>query len=119
MLRDGDTGQRSGRGQLDDPLAAPGWQQLRAATADGAWGVVVASTLQRCALFVIKLATARALPLHQDPRLRGYPSATGRARRRPTSIAPTAPRWGASSPWRCKRAEHTGCSWRGRTAYRR
>ncbi|MBB5881244.1 hypothetical protein GGR74_002447 [Xanthomonas arboricola] len=60
MLRDGDTGQRSDRGQLDDPLAAPGWQQLRAATADGAWGAVVASTLQRCALFVIELASARA-----------------------------------------------------------
>lgn len=72
LLRHGDTGQRSYRGQLDDPLTATGWQQLREATAAGEWDVVVASTLQRCALFAAELATARGLPLQLDPRLREY-----------------------------------------------
>ena len=72
LLRHGDTGQRSYRGQLDDPLTALGWQQLRAATAEGTWDVVVASTLQRCALFATELATARTLPLQRDARLREY-----------------------------------------------
>ncbi|MCF5955578.1 histidine phosphatase family protein, partial [Xanthomonas perforans] len=62
LLRHGDTGQRSYRGQLDDPLTELGWQQLRAATADGTWDAVVASTLQRCALFATELAHARAIP---------------------------------------------------------
>ncbi|MCD0259916.1 histidine phosphatase family protein [Xanthomonas melonis] len=72
LLRHGDTGQRSYRGQLDDPLTELGWQQLRAATADGVWDVVVASTLQRCALFASELAAARGVPLQLDPRLREY-----------------------------------------------
>lgn len=72
LLRHGDTGQRSYRGQLDDPLTATGWQQLREATAAGEWDVVVASTLQRCALFATEFATARGLPLQLDPRLREY-----------------------------------------------
>ncbi|RBI53432.1 histidine phosphatase family protein, partial [Xanthomonas oryzae pv. oryzae] len=72
LLRHGDTGQRSYRGQLDDPLTELGWQQLRAATADGVWDAVVASTLQRCALFATELTQARAIPLQLDPRLREY-----------------------------------------------
>lgn len=72
LLRHGDTGQRSYRGQLDDPLTELGWQQLRAATADGVWDAVVASTLQRCALFATELAQARAIPLQLEPRLREY-----------------------------------------------
>ncbi len=63
--------------QLDDPLTAPRWQQLRAATADRARGAVVAATLQRCALFVIEPASAPALPLQPNPRLRGYPRGSG------------------------------------------
>ncbi|MCL1501388.1 fructose-2,6-bisphosphatase [Xanthomonas nasturtii] len=72
LLRHGDTGQRSYRGQLDDPLTELGWQQLRAATAEGVWDAVVASTLQRCAKFAAELAQARAIPLQLDPRLREY-----------------------------------------------
>lgn len=72
LLRHGDTGQRSYRGQLDDPLTELGWQQLRAATADGEWEVVVSSTLQRCAAFATELAGARGLPLQLDARLREY-----------------------------------------------
>ncbi|UXA54190.1 histidine phosphatase family protein [Xanthomonas prunicola] len=72
LMRHGDTGQRSYRGQLDDPLTELGWQQLRTATADGVWDAVVASTLQRCALFATELAQARAIPLQLDPRLREY-----------------------------------------------
>lgn len=72
LLRHGDTGQRSYRGQLDDPLTDLGWQQLRAATIDGGWDVVVTSTLQRCAAFARELAEARGLPLTLDARLREY-----------------------------------------------
>ncbi|WP_349655827.1 histidine phosphatase family protein [Xanthomonas sp. 10-10] len=72
LLRHGDTGQRSYRGQLDDPLTALGWQQLRAATAAGEWDVVVSSSLQRCAAFATELAGARGLPLQLDARLREY-----------------------------------------------
>ncbi|WP_115528704.1 MULTISPECIES: histidine phosphatase family protein [Xanthomonas] len=72
LLRHGDTGQRSYRGQLDDPLTELGWQQLRAATAEGEWDVVVSSTLQRCAAFATELADARGLPLQLDARLREY-----------------------------------------------
>jgi alpha-ribazole phosphatase len=72
LLRHGDTGQRSYRGQLDDALTELGWQQLRAATADGAWDAVVSSTLQRCARFAAELADARGLPLTLDARLREY-----------------------------------------------
>lgn len=58
VLRHGDSGQRSCRGQLEDPLTALGWQQLRAATAEGIWDVVVASTLLRCAAWPRHAASA-------------------------------------------------------------
>jgi alpha-ribazole phosphatase len=72
LLRHGDTGQRSYRGQLDDPLTDIGWAQLRAAVDGGAWEVVVTSTLQRCAAFAREVASQRALPLHEDARLVEY-----------------------------------------------
>ena len=72
LLRHGDTGQRSYRGQLDDPLSELGWIQLRGAVADGQWDAVVASDLQRCAAFAQELAEAQGLPLRLDPRLREY-----------------------------------------------
>lgn len=72
LLRHGDTGQRSYRGQLDDPLSELGWRQLREATADRHWDAVVSSTLQRCARFAEALAGARGLPLRLDARLREY-----------------------------------------------
>jgi alpha-ribazole phosphatase len=72
LLRHGDTGQRSYRGQLDDALTDLGWAQLRASVEGGEWDVVVASTLQRCAAFARELAAQRGLPLHEDARLAEY-----------------------------------------------
>lgn len=72
LLRHGDTGQRSYRGQLDDPLSELGWAQLRSAVAVGQWDAIVASTLQRCAGFARELAGRSRVPLRLDARLREY-----------------------------------------------
>lgn len=72
LLRHGDTGQRSYRGQLDDPLSELGWQQLRAAVAGRSWDAIVASSMHRCAAFAEALALERGLPLRIDPRLVEY-----------------------------------------------
>jgi alpha-ribazole phosphatase len=72
LLRHGDTGQRSYRGQLDDQLTVAGWAQLRAAVAGQSWDAVVSSSLRRCADFARELAAARELPLRLDARLAEY-----------------------------------------------
>lgn len=72
LLRHGDTGQRSYRGQLDDALSEPGWAQMRGAVADRHWDAVVASSMQRCSAFAREFAQARAVPLTLDARLREY-----------------------------------------------
>lgn len=72
LLRHGDTGQRSYRGQLDDALSAQGWEQLRAAVVGRQWDAVVSSSLQRCAAFAQELVLARGLPLRLDARLAEY-----------------------------------------------
>lgn len=72
LLRHGDTGQRSYRGQLDDPLTDEGWAQLRAAVVGCDWDAVVSSSLQRCAAFARELADMRGLPLQLDSRLAEY-----------------------------------------------
>lgn len=72
LLRHGDTGQRSYRGQLDDSLSALGWTQLRAAIFGRTWDLVVTSPLRRCAEFAQDLAAARRVPLRTDPRLAEY-----------------------------------------------
>jgi alpha-ribazole phosphatase len=72
LLRHGDTGQRSYRGQLDDALTEEGWAQLRAAVAGREWGVVVSSPLQRCAAFAREFSAARKLPLRLDADLAEY-----------------------------------------------
>ena len=72
LLRHGDTGHRGFRGQLDDPLTAQGWAQMRAAVAGGKWDAVVASPLQRCAAFARELAAARGLSLRMDARWSEY-----------------------------------------------
>ncbi|GAB3334913.1 histidine phosphatase family protein [Marilutibacter aestuarii] len=72
LLRHGDTGHASFRGQLDDPLTGLGWRQLRAAVIDGEWDVVVSSPLRRCADFARVHAAAHDLPLQLDPRLAEY-----------------------------------------------
>lgn len=72
LLRHGDTGERSYRGQLDDALSEQGWAQLRAAVQGGEWDAVVSSSLQRCAAFARELAQVRKLPLRLDARLAEY-----------------------------------------------
>lgn len=72
LLRHGDTGQRSYRGQLDDGLSALGWTQLRAAIFGRTWDLVVTSPLRRCADFAHELATARRVPVRVDSRLAEY-----------------------------------------------
>jgi len=72
LLRHGDTGQTSYRGQLDDALSALGWAQLRAATAGRRWDFIVTSSMRRCADFARELAAARNVPLRVDSRLAEY-----------------------------------------------
>ncbi|KZC15888.1 fructose-2,6-bisphosphatase [Rhodanobacter sp. FW510-R12] len=72
LLRHGDTGQRSYRGQLDDALSEQGWTQLREAVLGRQWDAVVSSPLQRCARFASELADLRGLPLRLDERLAEY-----------------------------------------------
>jgi len=72
LLRHGDTGQRSYRGQIDDPLSELGWRQLRAAVEGRHWELVVSSSLRRCAEFAQALAASRRLPCRIDPRLAEY-----------------------------------------------
>jgi len=72
LLRHGDTGQRSYRGQLDDPLTPLGWAQLRTAVAGRRWDAVVSSTLCRCAAFARETAAALDVPLVLDARLAEY-----------------------------------------------
>ncbi|MET0351589.1 MAG: histidine phosphatase family protein [Rhizobacter sp.] len=72
LLRHGDTGQRSYRGQLDDALTDLGWRQLREAVRDGGWDRIVSSSMARCARFASELAERRRLPLRIDARLAEY-----------------------------------------------
>jgi alpha-ribazole phosphatase len=72
LLRHGDTGQRSYRGQLDDALTDLGWAQLRASVGGHEWDRVVSSSMSRCARFATELAERRGLPLRLDPRLAEY-----------------------------------------------
>jgi len=72
LLRHGDTGQRSYRGQLDDNLTALGWSQLRAAVSGRSWDRIITSPLRRCADFARALAGARGMPLRVDERLAEY-----------------------------------------------
>lgn len=72
LLRHGDTGERSYRGQLDDPLTPLGWTQLRAAIFGRSWQCVVTSPLRRCADFAHDLGAARRVPVRVDERLAEY-----------------------------------------------
>lgn len=72
LLRHGDTGQQSYRGQLDDALSPLGWSQMHAAVAGKTWDRIVASSLQRCAAFAQALAATLEVPLAIDARLAEY-----------------------------------------------
>lgn len=71
LLRHGETGRSGFRGNLDDPLAPAGWEQMQRATheAKTRWQVVVSSPLARCADFAHAFAAERGLPLEWDARL--------------------------------------------------
>ncbi|MBP1147308.1 alpha-ribazole phosphatase [Pseudomonas sp. PvP027] len=71
LLRHGETELGGGlRGSIDDALTESGWQQMRAAVADGGpWTRIVSSPLQRCARFSEELAQRLSLPLHLEPGL--------------------------------------------------
>lgn len=72
LLRHGDTGQHSYRGQLDDSLSELGWHQLRTAVVGHRWDAIVASSMRRCAAFAGELAAERNLLLRIDSRLVEY-----------------------------------------------
>lgn len=72
LLRHGDTGQRSYRGQLDDALSDIGWTQMRDAMREREWSAIVSSPLQRCAAFARELSQQRGIPLRLDARLAEY-----------------------------------------------
>jgi alpha-ribazole phosphatase len=61
LMRHGDTGRISYRGQLDDALSPMGWAQLRTAVAGRHWDA-----------FATELAARRGLPLRLDARLAEY-----------------------------------------------
>lgn len=68
LLRHGDVeGGRKYRGQLDDPLSALGWQQLRSTTkAKQNWDQIITSPLKRCAEFAGELSQKHQLPLNNE-----------------------------------------------------
>ena len=72
LMRHGDTGRASYRGQLDDALADIGWLQMRGAVAGRRWNRIVSSSLRRCADFAHELAAAHGTPLSVDARLVEY-----------------------------------------------
>ena len=59
------------RGQIDDPLSAEGWAQMRAAVAGQCpWDVIISSPLLRCVEFARELAQRHDLVLELDDRLK-------------------------------------------------
>jgi alpha-ribazole phosphatase/probable phosphoglycerate mutase len=72
LLRHGEpVGGRRYRGQIDDPLSAKGWQQMRAAVRDmRGWDVIYSSPLRRCAEFAQELSGLLSLPVKTDERLK-------------------------------------------------
>jgi alpha-ribazole phosphatase/probable phosphoglycerate mutase len=58
------------RGQIDDPLSATGWEQMRQAIGSHRpWEVILSSPLSRCLAFAEELSERLGVPLESDPRL--------------------------------------------------
>jgi alpha-ribazole phosphatase/probable phosphoglycerate mutase len=72
FLRHGEPeGGRKYRGQVDDPLSAKGWDEMRRATqGERPWQAIVASPLARCRVFAETLAADLGLPLALEDRLK-------------------------------------------------
>lgn len=78
ILRHGapEGGKRYRGDQVDDPLSALGWAQLRARIADcsargtDTWQGIISSPMTRCRAFAETLAAERGLPLRIEPNLR-------------------------------------------------
>lgn len=70
FLRHGEPeGGRRYRGQIDDPLSAKGWGEMRAAVArPRPWQAIFTSPLARCRAFAEALAGEIGLPLAIEPR---------------------------------------------------
>ncbi|MCX4188204.1 histidine phosphatase family protein [Methylophaga sp. OBS4] len=70
LLRHGEPeGGHCYRGQIDDPLSALGWQQMRQIVpAELPWQQIVTSPLSRCAAFAEELTRSSGLPLTYEPR---------------------------------------------------
>lgn len=71
LIRHGEpVGGRKYRGQLDDPLSATGWRQMRDAVGGHVpWDAIISSPLRRCAEFARELARCQGLALIEDGRL--------------------------------------------------
>ncbi len=58
------------RGQMDDPLSATGWEQMRRAVGrQHPWEVIVSSPLSRCLAFANELSEPHGIPSEVEPRL--------------------------------------------------
>ena len=58
------------RGQMDDPLSATGWEQMRQAVGNHhPWEVIVSSSLSRCLAFAEELGERHGIPVEAEPRL--------------------------------------------------
>ncbi|MFO1417896.1 MAG: alpha-ribazole phosphatase family protein [Methylotetracoccus sp.] len=77
------------RGQIDDPLSARGWDEMRAAVGRHCpWDAIVTSPLLRCHAFAQQLAADRGLPLEIEPRLKelGFGAWQGKTREEISSL---------------------------------
>jgi alpha-ribazole phosphatase/probable phosphoglycerate mutase len=71
------------RGQMDDPLSATGWEQMRRAVGKHRpWQVIVSSPLSRCLAFAEELSERHGIPLEVEPRLQeiGFGAWQGKTR---------------------------------------
>jgi alpha-ribazole phosphatase/probable phosphoglycerate mutase len=79
------------RGQIDDPLSAKGFQEMRAAVGkERPWELIVSSPLSRCLAFAEELSQESKLPLEVDERLQeiGFGEWQGKTREEITRYDP-------------------------------
>lgn len=79
------------RGQIDDPLSAKGWQEMRAALGkERPWDLIISSPLGRCLAFAEDLSQESGLPLEIDDRLKeiGFGEWQGKTREEITQYDP-------------------------------